>query len=126
MDKTPIPRDQDVDNRRAYSRLPVSLEVTFESDHNFFTGLTENISEGGLFIATHSSVQVGERFQITFSLKTMARPVQVMCEVRWIRPYHEGLEAPPGFGVRFLDLDPVIEKAIQNFLHARNPIFYEE
>ena len=38
---------------RRYPRHDVELEVTMESESNFYMGLTENLSEGGIFIATH-------------------------------------------------------------------------
>jgi len=39
--------------RRAHVRHDVELEVSLESESNFYMGLTENLSEGGLFIAIH-------------------------------------------------------------------------
>ncbi len=114
------------ENRRVHPRFPVEVEVTFRSEHNFYTGFTENISEGGLFVATHCPVPVGTTFPLSFTLQGVAEPIQVTCEVRWVRPYHEGLDAPPGLGVRFLDLQPAARSAIQHFLKARGPIFYDD
>ena len=36
---------------RASERFDLEVKVDLESDHNFYTGLTQNISAGGLFIA---------------------------------------------------------------------------
>ncbi len=114
------------ENRRIHPRFPFEIEVTFRSEHNFFTGFTENISEGGLFVATHCPVPVGTTFPMSFTLQGRDEPIQVTCEVRWVRPYHDGLDSPPGLGVRFLDLQPEARTAIQDFLKARGPIFYED
>ena len=40
-------------NVRAAERFDLEVKVDLESDHNFYTGLTQNISSGGVFIATH-------------------------------------------------------------------------
>lgn len=111
--------------RRGHPRFPIEIEVTLRSEHNFFTGFTENISEGGLFIATHQLKPVGFRFQVTFTLED-AQPIELLCEVRWIRPYHENLDVPAGMGVRFVDIAPETEALITAFLNAREPIFYED
>ena len=40
------------DLRRTSPRFDVELEVSLASESNFYVGLTENISAGGLFVAT--------------------------------------------------------------------------
>jgi hypothetical protein len=40
-------------HRREHSRFHVDLDVTVGSDHNFYAGFAENLSAGGVFIATH-------------------------------------------------------------------------
>jgi len=113
-------------DRRTHERFPVEIEVTLQSEHNFFTGFTENISEGGLFIATHQVAEIGARFEVSFTLEGFSEPIEVQCEVRWIRPYHEDLDGPPGMGVRFLDLPPETQRAVQSFSASRQTIFYED
>ena len=44
---------ENMQNVRAAERFDLEVKVDLESDHNFYTGLTQNISAGGLFIATH-------------------------------------------------------------------------
>lgn len=114
------------ENRRQHARFPLELEVTFESEHNFFTGFAENISEGGLFIATHQLKDVGALFRVTFTLEGSKQTIDVLCEVRWVRPYHERLDVPPGMGVRFVELDESTAKAMTAFIKARQPIFYDD
>ena len=112
--------------RRIHRRLPAEIEVTLHSEHNFFTGFTQNISEGGLFIATHQIAPVGTQFRVTFMLQGLVGAVNVLCEVRWIRPYNDDMDAPPGIGVRFVDLDEDTFLAIRAFILARDPIFYDD
>ena len=46
-----IPAPKTAESRQ-FTRVPFTVEVSVASEHNFFTGFTSNISEGGVFIAT--------------------------------------------------------------------------
>ena len=54
--------------RRHAPRYRVDLDVSLGSDHNFYTGLAENMSAGGVFVATHLLKPVGEIVQLTIHL----------------------------------------------------------
>jgi uncharacterized protein (TIGR02266 family) len=114
------------DTRRAHERAPLSLDVTLDGEHNFFTGLTENISEGGLFVATHQLRDAGAQIAIEFTLPTRKEPIRAKCEVRWVRIYSETSDAPPGMGLRFLDLSEEDKAAISHFVTRRSPIFWDD
>src|SRR4029079_19692672 len=53
-------------NVRASERYDLEIKVDLESEHNFYTGLTQNISAGGLFIATHHLRRIGDRITLKF------------------------------------------------------------
>ena len=76
---------QNQQNVRAAERFDLEVKVDLESDHNFYTGLTQNISSGGVFIATHHIRKIGDRITLKFSLPGSAEPLAVETEVRWIR-----------------------------------------
>lgn len=117
------PGDSD---RRVYPRFPVEIEVTLHSDHNFFMGFTENLSEGGLFVATAMIKDVGTTISLSFTVPGGEAAIEAICLVQWVRPYHENLEAPAGMGVRFTDLDDKDATVIRSFLSTRTPIFYDD
>ena len=80
-----------------------------ESDHNFYTGLTQNISSGGVFIATHHLRKIGDRITLKFTLPGSAKQLAVETEVRWIRENSALMNAGAsgtGMGVRFINLSP--------------------
>jgi uncharacterized protein (TIGR02266 family) len=111
--------------RRVHRRVAVELDVTLSSEHNFFTGFAENISEGGLFIATHEYLEVGTDIDLTFRLPSR-REVRTRARVQWIREYNPESEGvSPGMGVRFLDLAANDLQAVMEFLRQREPMFYE-
>jgi uncharacterized protein (TIGR02266 family) len=113
-------------NRRTAPRYAVELDVTFGSEHNFYAGFIENMSVGGVFMATHQLKPVGELMDVTIYLPDASEPVVVRGVVRWVREYNEASDTPPGLGVQFVDVDPVGLAAIQAFLQHRQPLFYDD
>lgn len=115
----------DSDGRRAHTRYSVDLDVHFGSDHNFYAGFVENLSAGGIFVATHNLRPVGERFEININLPD-GRPIRGVGEVRWVREYSERSNVPPGMGIRFLELEAGADLAIGDFLRERDPLFFDD
>jgi len=112
-------------NDREHARHEVNLEVSLASEHNFYNGFSENISEGGIFIATHDPLPMGEVVQLSFKLPS-GHAVEVNGEVRWIRDAHVMGDASPGMGLKFNDLVEEDRIAIENFLQRREPLFHDE
>lgn len=115
-----------VHQRRAYPRYGVDLDVSLGSDHNFYAGFVENISAGGVFVATHAIKPVGERLELTIHVPDSEEPVRAIGEVRWIREYSEASDVPPGMGVRFVELAASAQQAIERFLEHRDPLFFDD
>jgi uncharacterized protein (TIGR02266 family) len=112
--------------RREHPRYKVELDVSLGSDHNFYVGFVENLSSGGVFIATHMLKSVGEVFELTVHLPNSTDAVCGVGEVRWIREYSERSNVPPGMGVRFISLEAGAEKLIEDFLARREPMFFDD
>jgi uncharacterized protein (TIGR02266 family) len=113
-------------NRRAHSRHNIEVEIDLTSDHNFFAGITLDLSEGGVFVATHLEKDIGTLIDLTLRLPGVATPVRCVGEVRWLRAYSESSDVPPGLGLRFVLLEPGAREMIQGFLAAREPMFYDD
>jgi len=113
--------------RRAAKRFPLKVEVSYGSEHNFYTGFVENMSSGGLFVATHDPVSIGELYELTFSVPGLNRSCTATCEVRWVREYNPlAPDTVPGMGLRFKQLDPDARAAIELFIRHRDPIFFDD
>jgi uncharacterized protein (TIGR02266 family) len=125
---SPAQPPQAQDYVRASERFDLEVKVDLESDHNFYTGLTQNISSGGLFIATHALRKIGDRITLKFSLPGTAEPVSVQTEVRWIRENSalQRTDGGTGMGVRFVDLSAEASAAITRFLESRDSLFYDD
>ena len=109
---------------RAAERLTFTAEVTVKSQTNFFMGFSENISEGGLFLATLSPPAVGE--EITLFVKTLSgTDVAVRGEVRWHRTNGRGMST--GCGVQFIGLDHRARVAFEELMRQlrKEPLFFE-
>lgn len=120
------PRPSTMPRRREHSRFSVDLDVTVTSEHNFYAGFVENMSVGGIFIATHQLKPVGERLEFSVNLPGTDAPIRGSGEVRWVRVYSEASNVPPGMGIKFDPLEPAAVQAIETFLAQREPLFYDE
>jgi len=114
--------------QRRAERHAIEVAVDFESDSNFYAGLTQNISTGGLFIATHLIRKVGERINLKFTLPGAAKAIEVETEVRWIRENSALMRAhgATGMGVRFINLSPEASAAINSFIQSRESLYYDD
>jgi uncharacterized protein (TIGR02266 family) len=102
----------------------VCLGVGFESEASTFTGVTSDISEGGLFVATHSLPPVGCEIEVRFSLPA-GPELRTRGIVRWLRDTHEPDSAPPGMGVQFSALAEEQRTLIRAFVDQWEPTFFE-
>ena len=115
----------DTGHRREHSRFHVDLDVTVGSDHNFYAGFAENLSAGGVFIATHKLKPVGSKIELTINLPDGVQ-IRAAGDVRWIRVFNEQSDTPPGMGVRFSGLADASVALIQRFLARRDPLFFDD
>ena len=116
-------------NVRSAERFDLEVKVDLESEHNFYTGLTQNISSGGLFIATHHLRKIGDRITLKFTLPGSEKTLDVETEVRWIREntaLMRTADGATGMGVRFINLTPETSAAINAFVQARESLYYDD
>jgi uncharacterized protein (TIGR02266 family) len=112
--------------RRA-RRYPLKVEVNFTSEHNFYTGFITNLSSGGLFLATHQPMAIGELLEIGFTVPGLNRLCTGTVEVRWIREYDPlNPDMIPGMGLKFVQLDAEARAAVELFIRHREPIFFDD
>jgi uncharacterized protein (TIGR02266 family) len=117
---TPVVPDQ-----RDRVRISMAVEVTMHTETNFYTGLSQNISEGGLFIATYEQLSLGTLLDLSVILPGQS-PIKVRGEVRWVRELSEFTsDFSPGLGVAFTDLPEDEKVVIEDFLRDRSPLLYE-
>ena len=113
------------DDKRHQKRVSAALEVTLTSSHNFFSGITADISEGGVFIATHQRYSIGTEFNLTLTLE--GKIIKVLAKVVWIRENSPFLseDIAPGMGLNFVDINEDDLNFIENFLKKKEPLFFD-
>lgn len=112
---------------RAEVRSAVYASVDLFSEHNFWSGLTMNMSEGGLFVATHNVVPVGTTLILHMVLPFEEEAVVTLAQVRWTRAYSGQDDVPPGLGLQFHETDAGSLAKIKKFVATvREPLFFEE
>jgi uncharacterized protein (TIGR02266 family) len=114
-------------NRRVSDRKRVRVAVSMSSDSNLYVGFADNMSEGGIFVATHEFLPIGDVIDLEFRLSDDEDPVTASAEVRWHRAVTDAdIDVLPGFGAKFLDLDDEDRQRLELFLEDREPIFHPE
>jgi uncharacterized protein (TIGR02266 family) len=113
------------EKNRNENRVGMSAQVSATSEHNFYTGISGDIQEGGLFVATRENHPAGTLIDLTLSLPGH-HPLRLAGEVRWVREYNEfTADLQPGLGVGFLQLSDEARGAIGAFMKSRQPLFFE-
>ena len=96
-----------VSERRSYERIDVEWSVDCETEQTFLYASITNISEMGIFVATHEPLEVGTRLTLRFAMPGEEKPFHLLGQVAWVNPIKLLSDNPnPGMGVRFVDLSP--------------------
>ncbi len=112
--------------QRFHTRAPLDVEITLESEHNFYCGLANDISEGGIFVATYDAPTVGTMVNMDLKLPGTSRSWRVLGIVRWLRELRASCDGcPPGCGIEWVDIPESALSAIGDFVERRDTILYE-
>jgi uncharacterized protein (TIGR02266 family) len=103
----------------------IEIELTPQSESNFYWGLVEDVTKAGVFVATHMTERVGTEIRISVTLSPLGRTVHANGVVRWVRDFLEHSEAPAGMGVQLGELGSDEIAAIKEFVAERPPMFFD-
>ena len=107
-------KDNPEHERRLHERLPTHLHVDLVTSAGERSVTTLNLSEGGLFVATSSILEVGTHLELT--LGTMGSALTLRGVVAWTRPESND-EGLAGMGIRFVEAAADKREAIGHILH---------
>ncbi|HEV8631161.1 MAG TPA: PilZ domain-containing protein [Thermoanaerobaculia bacterium] len=101
--------------RRAFPRIPLRAKarMEFSEQRCFLSEWAVNLSPGGMFVRSEAAMASGQRFDFEASLTPKGPLFGGSGEVLWVRREWEGSARPPGFAVRFLELDEEGRAAIE-------------
>lgn len=110
--------------RRVHTRIQVQVEVSMESATQLYTGLTGDLSEGGVFVPTWQEVPVGSEVDLELTLPNGS--IRTRSVVRWRREMSSDTpDVPPGVGIGFLDMDDDAQALLSDFCASREPLYYD-
>jgi uncharacterized protein (TIGR02266 family) len=107
-------------------RVDCRFEVDMHSEHNFFTGFSENVSEGGIFVATYEPRTVGETLVLELGLPGIERKLRAVVEVCWLRERSPDADTPPGFGAKIVKITEEDRGLVERFVRHRAPLFHPD
>lgn len=110
------------DKRSRGDRTFVETDIGLLSESHFYTGLSQDLSRGGLFVATYQPKPPGTEVSVYFVLPD-GRQVQAEGVVRWTR--EASPDAAPGMGIAFKNLSDSDVEAIEEFCRNRAPLYHD-
>jgi uncharacterized protein (TIGR02266 family) len=113
--------DVPASERRTSPRIGFEVDVGFVSESNFYAGLSMDVSDGGLFVATYQLQPVGSDVAVTFVLPS-GYAITTNAVVRWVR--EESDDASPGMGLAF-ELTGEDRRQVCAFCDRRQPLFID-
>ena len=103
--------------QRKTTRTSTIIQVDYHTADSFFRDFVDNISTGGMFIATPKPLKPGTQLRLEFLLPGCDYPIRVKGEVTWSRRLSAGSEGQRrGMGVKFDHLSPSAKDKINNIV----------
>jgi len=113
-------RGHDATERRGAFRVNVVVSVWATAGGVAVDRSACDIGIGGLFVVMDAPPPVGTFLQVAVSLDDSGEPLLARGMVRWRREAGSDRHAPPGVGVKFLDLSQGQEERIWEFVRRRS------
>lgn len=112
-------------DRRAGSdpRVFIEVEIGLTTESHIYTGISLDVSTGGVFIATYEPAPAGTSVSLYFVLPD-GHVVNAEGVVRWTRA--QTTDAPPGMGVAFVHISAESLQHIASFCASRPPLYFDE
>lgn len=105
--------------KRLSSRLKIEIPVTWSiNSESGRSGITADISAGGLFLQTVNTFPAGTEITVCFTIPRTGTEIGSTARVAWENPPHSPVKPhlAPGMGLQFVELDPAHELAIKSYL----------
>lgn len=92
------PKPMAFEDKRRTKRFDVQLALRVRRGEEEITGMTENLSLGGLLgsAAFEPPLEVGDRVHLAFSVPQLDGPIEVEAEVRWMKGASVGFQFVTG------------------------------
>jgi uncharacterized protein (TIGR02266 family) len=96
-------------------RVPLDLNVNFESRGEVRKCLMKNLSAGGIFVATESPLPIGTPFNVHIRIERTGEDVQLPGEVVSVGASADLAAEEHGMGIRFVNLSDSQRRLVEEF-----------
>jgi type IV pilus assembly protein PilZ len=95
----------------------LKLNINYQTKRELYVSFMPFLKEGGLFIRTEETYELGDEIDLTLKLLEDAGEYHVKTKVAWLSPKFAQGNLPQGIGVQFIDSDSrKIRDRIENYL----------
>lgn len=111
--------------RRAHPRVEARLEVRYFHREHFLKEYTENISQGGLFIATCEPFAVGAAVEVQLLVHDLPVPLPLGGRVAFRVDQDQALAlgSTPGVGVQITRMDPRTAETLRAYVRRISRLY---
>ncbi len=95
------------------------IAIQYQRFDDFVSEVATNLSRSGMFIRVKKPEPPGSVLDFSFRLGDDFSLIEGKAEVVWTRPLPDGPDRPPGMGVKFIELDDVSEKVLEQILQKQ-------
>jgi uncharacterized protein (TIGR02266 family) len=99
--------------------LATAVSLTVPGVEEFIRLVSDNISEGGIFLRTDTPLAVGTKIRLTISLPNIPALLDADGEVAWNRPASP--DEPAGMGVRFVAMPDDGKALLKDDVSSKKP-----
>ena len=106
--------------KRQHDRLPITLEVNYNTEMEFLNSSTRNICVGGMFIHTMYPLPEGTEMNVRFAIPEISMEFSSAAKVVWAAIPSRGDDAgESGMGINFINLSEEKCKKLQEFIESK-------
>jgi uncharacterized protein (TIGR02266 family) len=108
--------------RRRSNRVPVEIQIQYETADGFFQDYIRNLSLGGIFIETSKPLPTNTKLKVQFSLPEISDPIVADgVVVHTLRLGQTQNPSVSGMGIRFSELEPSSRQILESYLQGKVP-----
>jgi hypothetical protein len=113
----------ETDELREYRRIAAGVRVVYSGqrlrrpEQSYLTGVADNVSLGGMFLATRQTFKPGMLITLEFHAPWQMEdgpPVRARALVCWRRRWRQ----PQGMGLRFVDFEGLGQRRLETWLQT--------
>ena len=103
-------------DRRPSTRVDLVVRVDYKTVDELFSEFARNINEGGMFVETEATPELGSPVALQFRIPGSEEPIQVMGRV--VRATVGDHEEQPGMGIEFENLNAQSRELINQLVRS--------